>query len=444
MARPGGRDLHHRGLRARLAKMLAGTSAKRGVAAIAGGAAIGQLIAFLAAPVLSRIYSPADFGVFSVISSAVLVLSTAFALRLELAIPLPRDDSEAYAIAILGILCSLIGLILGVCVIGWLGSRLAQLLNEQLLWPWLLMVPPMSALSSTYMVLTQLAIRNHKYRSIGRRNVLYSLATISSQLALGARWFAASGGLVIGLAIGQLTGVASMLVGSGLSSEPARSARSVKRWLKSLRRYKRFPLIAAPAGIINAAGLYAPAIVMVVAYGATFGGLFGLAQRLMLLPVGLLGTAIGQVYVAKLSNAARTGANKRISLMFYGVSKRLLLLGGACALPILVLGPWLFAHLFGPEWRESGDCARALALVLVAQMTAGPVSQTLMIFERQGLQLAWDAARLLLVIGSVATCSLLHLSGIFAVWTYSGASAVMYAISWLMTRSTVLQQRGMD
>jgi O-antigen/teichoic acid export membrane protein len=436
--------VHHRRLRSRLRELLAGTSAKRGVAVIAGGAAMGQLITFLAAPVLSRIYSPADFGLFSVISSAVLVLGTASAMRLELAIPLASDDSEAYAIAHLGILSSSVGLVLGVCVIGWLGSDIAHALNEQSLWPWLLMVPPMSALSSTYMVLTQLAIRNHEYRSIGRRNVLYSMATISSQLALGAGRVATSGGLVIGLAIGQLTGVVSMAVGSGLSSEPARSGRSVARWLKSLRRYKRFPLIAAPAGIINAAGVYAPAIVTVVAYGATFGGLFGLAQRLMLLPVGLLGTAIGQVYIAELSNAVRTGAKRRIPLLFYGVSKRLLLLGSACALPILLLGPWLFAHLFGPEWRESGQCARALALVLVAQMTAAPVSQTLMIFERQSLQLAWDATRLLLVGGSIVTCSLLHLSGVSAVWIYSGAAAIMYAFSWLMTRSTILQRGGID
>ena len=60
---------------------LLGSTTRRGVLAIAGGAAGGQMVALGSAPILTRLYTPADFGVFAVLLSVTVTLGSIAALR---------------------------------------------------------------------------------------------------------------------------------------------------------------------------------------------------------------------------------------------------------------------------------------------------------------------------------------------------------------------------
>ena len=67
----------------------------RHVVTLASGTAIGQLLLFIAVPVLTRIYSPADYGALGVFSSTLHMLVVLASLRYEQAIPLPEDEDVA-------------------------------------------------------------------------------------------------------------------------------------------------------------------------------------------------------------------------------------------------------------------------------------------------------------------------------------------------------------
>lgn len=89
------------GLLVRLERWLPRGSFVRNVAVLAGGTAAGQAIVVLASPVLTRLYTPEDFGVLAVYASLLCVLSTVATLRYELAIPLPKRDEDAAALVVL-------------------------------------------------------------------------------------------------------------------------------------------------------------------------------------------------------------------------------------------------------------------------------------------------------------------------------------------------------
>ena len=73
---------------------------------LVGGTISAQVIVLLASPILTRIYSPEEFGILSVYS-AILAFFTIFAsLRYELAIPLPEKKEAANHILIGAIWCS--------------------------------------------------------------------------------------------------------------------------------------------------------------------------------------------------------------------------------------------------------------------------------------------------------------------------------------------------
>ena len=65
------------------------------------GTALGQIITVLVSPVLTRIYTPDDFGLFAIYISIVSILGVVISLRFETAIMLPEDDDEAVDLVIL-------------------------------------------------------------------------------------------------------------------------------------------------------------------------------------------------------------------------------------------------------------------------------------------------------------------------------------------------------
>jgi O-antigen/teichoic acid export membrane protein len=66
---------------ARIKALLPKSSFARNVAVLVGGTAVGQAIVVLASPILTRLYTPEDFGVLAVYASLLGILSTVAALR---------------------------------------------------------------------------------------------------------------------------------------------------------------------------------------------------------------------------------------------------------------------------------------------------------------------------------------------------------------------------
>lgn len=426
-------ELKPGGLQRRLAVRL--SSSRRGALAIFGGTAAGQALALVSAPVLSRLYSPSNFGVFTVLSSLVAIVGTVAALRFELAVPLPERERDAHGLVALGLMSTGLTFVLTSAVVAFAGTRLAQAFDQPDLMPWLWCVPVTSTVMGAYLVLNQLAIRHRRYGAIGRRNVLQSVAMVATQVAAGLTGLKA-GGLILGLGVGQATSAVSLVSGSGLFSAEARDGRQRHRLRQIAGRYRRFPLVLAPSGLLNVMGLQLPVVLIAYWYGSSVAGWMGLTQRVLSLPVMLVGTAIAQVYLAELARAARDDL-ERANKLFVVASQRLLLVAVAAALVFIVLSPLLFGLVFGAQWKTSGEYAQALAVSLAAQLVAVPVSQTLIVFERQTTQLGWDAGRLALMTGAVSVCYFLGGSALTAIWTYGVSSAVAYTVSWGLSLQTI-------
>ena len=83
------------------------------------GTVISQIIAILVSPILTRIYSPDDYGVFGVYASIVGIVGVIITLKFEAAILLPKDNGKAIRlknltqrIVLIGSLLSLIILVI--------------------------------------------------------------------------------------------------------------------------------------------------------------------------------------------------------------------------------------------------------------------------------------------------------------------------------------------
>jgi len=88
-------------LRNFLNRLLPKGSAMRHVSILAGGTTIAQGLNVAIMPVLSRIYSPSDFGVMAVFVSVTAILTELSGFRYHLAIPLPKQERYAKALIVL-------------------------------------------------------------------------------------------------------------------------------------------------------------------------------------------------------------------------------------------------------------------------------------------------------------------------------------------------------
>lgn len=411
------------------------TFSRRGVVAIVGGTAGGQLVALSASPVLTRLYTPEDFGVFTVLSSMALTFGAVAALRFDLAVPLPDREKDALSLAYLGLMAACFSGLVGTLVVTVADEAIVAIFEQPKLGPWLWLVPLTASVVGGYLVLNQLAIRHRRYGAIGRRSLVQSLTMVTAQIAFGAAGLR-SGGLFVGLGVGQLTGAVSLLRGSGLTGAVAKLARERGQIRYNASRYRRFPLLLAPAGLINVLGMQLPVLFIASWYGSEVAGWLGLTQRILLLPVTLIGMAIGQVYLAELSRAVRDDP-ERARMLFVRASRTLATVAALVVIVICAGGPPVFSWVFGSQWRTSGVYAQALSLGFAAQFLASPLSRTLIVFERQVTQLLWDVARLVVVSGTVVTSAWLGASPLATMWAFSVSSTLAYLSSWIISWNTI-------
>jgi len=371
------------------------------IASIVSGSIAGQGIVILGYPLLTRLYDPSQYGLLTVFTSVVGLLAVLSTASLEAAIPIPGDDREATAVAWAAI--GSVGLAaLLTAALGWIvAAPLADLLGVPALAGFWWLVPFTVLALGMYQVLSDWMIRERSYAALGKRNLLQGVGQVSTQAALGLAG-AGAGGLLLGVGVGRLCGVGGLLSRRGLLRQARPSLASVR---DAVRRFRCFPLLAAPSTLLNSAGLDAPMLIISALYGDARAGLLGLTVRVVGTPAVIIGQAVYQVFTGE------SGARLRQSDGMLGSSVRAaaLRLCAGGALPAVVLiaaGPYLFGVVFGQQWAEAGEYSRILAFAYLAQFVVTPVASTLFLLERQGQQLAWAAVRLTLTAGGPVVCGI--------------------------------------
>lgn len=397
---------------------------------IGGATSLAQGIAVLASPALTRLFSPSEFGSFVALNSMGLVLSVGIAMRLHLAIPLPKTPDEAKALVWLG-LWSLGGMSL----VLFAGTVTVTLLtaDERLLGVPLVLLPAVPILAGTYAAFAlanATAIREGRFGAIARRQLIVAIVMVACQLAAGSANLGVVG-LLVATVIAQLVGVISLIRGTQLFGRPGGfEPRTL------LRRYWRFPVMLAPAGWVNAAANQGQVVMVSALYSSAAAGWFGLVERVMSVPLTLVGQSVAQVYLSELSRGRR-GEHARERELFIRTSW--ILFGIALSMVVIVMptGPWLFAWVFGEEWRSAGAMARPFVLAAAAQLVTAPLSQTLVVYSRFTVQLALDATRLCLVTASLFGAAMRGASVIEAVWCMALAVTVTCCVTWLLCYQSV-------
>lgn len=411
---------------------LTGRGFARNVAILAGGTALGQAIALLVSPLLTRLYSPADFGLLAVYTSVFTILLVFASLRYEWAIPLPEQDHAAVALLVL---C--LALVLGASSLAglgvWLlGDQLVRWINAPGLGVYLWLLPLSLLGGGVHQALTYWATRRERFDQIAQSRIVLSVGQALTQSGLGLLEMGPLG-LLLGQVVGQIGGGGALAVLIRRRDAQTASQVSVREVGRLARRYARFPLLTTGSSLLNSASSQAPTILLALFFEPLVVGWFALGLRVLRAPLRLIGRAVGQVYFARASEASRSGDLAAVTMRVY---RQLVSLAAGPSLLLAVGGADLFALVFGEPWRSAGLYSQWLAPWLFLVFITSPLSPLVFVLELQQRELVFQG---LLLGGRVAALLLGAFldNATLAVQSYGLVGALLWAgyMLWLMRAS---------
>jgi O-antigen/teichoic acid export membrane protein len=411
----------------------------RNVMMMSSATAVGQAIAILAAPVLTRLYSPEDFGVLGIYAAILGIVSVVASLRYEQAIPIPRRAGIAANVLVLSLSIVAATSLVSVAVIFAFGAEIAEWTNI----PgqsWILYLVPLGVLlTGVYQVLNNWAVRQRSFSKIAGTTLLQGGSSTATQVALGVLG-SGPAGLVAGQILGRSAGITSLA--RLVLADPSRPLRWVSRpgLFRVARRYRRFPQLFTWSALLNSIGLLGPAVVLAGFYGAAVVGWLGLVQRLLGAPTTLLGRSVTNVYFSESARLARE-TPAELEPLFARVLGKMALIGGVTIIPAGLVSPWVFPFIFGADWATAGRYALILSPMIFMQFLSSPFGVTLAVLERQDLAILRETIRIVLLGFALLIARAYAFSAEWAVIALSIAGTMTYLghlyISWLAIRRNV-------
>jgi O-antigen/teichoic acid export membrane protein len=132
-----------------------------------------------------------------------------------------------------------------------------------------------------------------------------------------------------------------------------------------------------------------PNLLLSVFFSPTIVGYYGLASRLLRMPITLLGNAISQVFYQRASIAYLNGElSKAVDLIFHSLFT-------LSVFPLILLtlfGGDYFATIFGDTWMEAGTYVQILSPLTLLIFVGIPLVSLPNIMERQEVGLIFSVA----------------------------------------------------
>ncbi len=342
------------------------------------GTTIAQMIPIAISPVLTRIYTPEDFGILALFASITTIFASVANARYEMAIMLPEEEDEAYTVAVLGMVISSFLSIILLVVVFFYSEDIAIILGNKEIAPWLYLSPVSIWIISLFNVLNYMNTRLREYKRISQANIIRSIVLSSFQLGVG---------LIKGGGAGLILGyVFSSMFACLMFKGAVRKTRILISELKYVSvKYSKFPKYSLAAGLANTLSLNLHGVFISIFYNVTTLGMYSLVQRVLEVPMTIIGGTISQVYFEMASSSRKKVGN--IKKIFLETLKKLILISVLPFTAIYFIAEDLFRVVFGEDWVVAGEYCKILVPLFFIRFIVAPltVSNSIIGANKKGL-----------------------------------------------------------
>tara|TARA_R110002049_G_scaffold116881_2_gene269725 strand:- start:460 stop:1683 length:1224 start_codon:yes stop_codon:yes gene_type:complete len=359
-----------------------------------------QAIPLALSPILTRLYTPEDFGILAIYISISTVATVLVSLKYDIAIIIPEEDEDSANITVLSIIIATVVSLIIFLIVFFYNVELATFLSDKekeadILANWLYFVPISVFLVGLFNAISFWFNRKSMYRKMAASKVVNTSILTGIQVSSGFFKFTPVG-LLIGFITGRFFSVLFLLYKFQNNKNTVFQKVTKARMLLLLKRYKRFPCFTLPAEFINVISNQLPVFLIGKYFGGVILGNYALMERVLNAPISLLGRSVLDVFKQRASEDYVKQGN--CEYIFVKTFKTLVLLSIVPSIVLFFLSPFLFGILFGEEWIIAGEFAKIFSVLFFFKFTASPLSYMFNIAEKQHYDMFWQIGLLIFTI----------------------------------------------
>ncbi|MDD1777383.1 MAG: oligosaccharide flippase family protein [Candidatus Helarchaeota archaeon] len=392
----------------------------KNVLVVMSGTAVAQILGYALSPIISRFYSPSEFGVFGSFLAVLSVIAAGLTLDYSMAIMLPKHKDDAFNLFLLS--CTSTAIIGAFCLIVCLFAPAFVKNFMKVPYTWILVLLIIAILiNGLNQAFQAWCVRVKAFKRTSASQVVRSLSTNGTQVGLGF-----------------LKGGAPALIFTSILGDALATLSLAKVVFRDLRiRYKNiqwnriwqlakefrdFPMYSASMNVINSLSLGLPIFLLTRFYGIAAAGAYAFGVRILSTPMEFILRGLRQVLYQKASETHNEGG--RLVPLYYKITGALFALAFFPSMVFFIWAPQIFSWVFGYKWHTAGVFARSLILWLIFKFCNLPAILFCRIIRMQRKMFFFDFI-LLVARALVLTLGGMHLPASYTIMLFSLVGAIM-------------------
>jgi O-antigen/teichoic acid export membrane protein len=359
---------------------------------------IAQIVVLLSTPLLSRLYSPSDFGKFSFFSATVAILISFTTGRFDWSIPNAKSAGAAGALFKIGFLCTMATSLTVAILITILHLIDLPIITESKMDSMVFLLPLAMLSSGIIQLFDGWFVRSGHLKTVGTAKIIQSLSNTALSLLSGLSKFGAMGLIISSIASSIIAVVILIKKTRQIQYRFVRTSKI--RMSAMLQRFRSEATLSTAVSITNTLSNTASIFMIASFFTLQELGWYALMHRLALAPVGLISSSIGKSFWSTAAGYTRVKAYGELRKLYLRTTLKLCIF----IVPIIIgcgMAPFLIGPLFGTsEWTPAGYILLAMAPHIIGAIVFSPTNH-LIVYGRQSYQLISDLIVILLTAISI-------------------------------------------
>ncbi|EOD4008411.1 type 8 capsular polysaccharide synthesis protein Cap8K [Staphylococcus aureus] len=349
---------------------------------------IAQVILIITTPIITRLYSPAEFGEFTIFSNIAMILIPIINARYDLLIVNAKNDRSANILSQISFLISLLILLILIPIL-----VISAWLYPNFILDFIFIIIMLFLVSLTN-IFTNYLNKERKYKVLSLINVFRAgsmalLQIIFGLLSLGSL------GLIIGFSLSYITGIT---LGYKTFKKHFNIVRNKEETKALFLENKNQLVYSTPSILLNSLSFSVVVFFIGILYTNTEVGIYGMAIRVLGIPVTIISLGLSKIFMQQANDYYIERGNFRNLLLKF--SSTLVIVSIILYVPLYLFSEELVNILLGHSWVDAITVIKIVIPLFVIRLIVSTVSLSVIVLQKQQLELILQA---LFLIGTTVT-----------------------------------------
>ncbi|CZQ55846.1 polysaccharide biosynthesis family protein [Staphylococcus aureus] len=349
---------------------------------------IAQVILIITTPIITRLYSPTEFGEFTIFSNIAMILIPIINARYDLLIVNTKNDRSANILSQISFLISLLILLILIPIFA-----ISAWLYPNFILDFIFIIIMLFLVSLTN-IFTNYLNKERKYKVLSLINVFRAGSMALLQIILGLLALG-SLGLIIGFSLSYIAGIT---LGYKTFKKHFNIVRDKEETKALFLENKNQLVYSTPSILLNSLSFSVVVFFIGILYTNTEVGIYGMAIRVLGIPVTIISLGLSKIFMQQANDYYIEHGNFRNLLLKF--SSILVIVSIILYVPLYLFSEELVNILLGHSWVDAITVIKIVIPLFVIRLIVSTVSLSVIVLQKQQLELILQA---LFLIGTTVT-----------------------------------------